>query len=52
LPRLADQLANRRHVGPKLQFPRRPALTGQKIQFQPHNFARSRQGNARNQQRP
>src|SRR3984885_8372337 len=26
LPRLADQLANRRHVGPKLQFPRRPAV--------------------------
>src|ERR1700735_5681626 len=30
LPRLADQLTNRRHVGPKLQFPRRPALTGHK----------------------
>src|ERR1700735_3888049 len=26
LPRLADQLANRRHVGPKLRFPKRPAL--------------------------
>src|ERR1700721_3285913 len=26
LPRLADQLANRRHVAPKLQFPRRPAI--------------------------
>src|SRR5277367_5570379 len=41
LPRLADQLTNRRHVGPKLQFPRRPAVTEQKIQFHLIDFARA-----------
>src|SRR5277367_306971 len=39
LPRLADQLAYRRHVGPKLQFLWRPALRpNKKIQFQPFDF--------------
>jgi hypothetical protein len=45
-------LANRRHVGPKLQFPRRSELTELKIHSSRSTFARSQQGNARNQQRP
>src|ERR1700749_3142064 len=53
LPRLADQLADRRHVASKPQFPLRPALRpDRKSTFHRSTFARSPQGNARNQQRP
>src|SRR5579863_2684445 len=53
LPRLADQLANRWHVGPKLlsflaSGARRRTRKSNSV---PHR-TRNRQGNARNQQRP